>query len=230
MLAQMTGARKRRFAHHAGIRYTGGMTAQTPDRAIIFDLGGVLLDWDPRHVYRDVFGGDEAAVERFLAEIDFYGWNRHQDAGRTFEDAADALCAEHPQWCEEIRIYGQRYIHSFGGAIEPTVEILRQLKSAGWPLYALSNFPPERFAQTCERFPFLRLFDDAVISGEVKLAKPDPRIYHLAVSRTGRRADECIFIDDVAVNVEAAAAIGIDAIRFESAEQLSGELKRRGIL
>jgi len=226
----MAAARKPPFAHRPGIDYTGRMSTDKPKRAIIFDLGGVLLDWDPRNVYRDVFGGDEAAVERFLAEIDFYGWNRHQDAGRTFEDAADALCAAHPQWCAEIRIYGQRYISSFGGAIEPTVAILRRLKSDGWPLYALSNFPPNRFAQTCERFDFLRLFDDVVISGEVKLAKPDPRIYHLAVSRAGRRAEECIFIDDVTENIAAAAAIGIDAIRFESAEQLRGELSRRGIL
>ena len=201
-----------------------------PIKAIIFDLGGVLLDWDPRHVYRDVFGGDEAAVESFLSEIDFYGWNQHQDAGRTFDDAAEALCAQHPRWCEQIRIYGQRYVHSFGGALEPTVAILRQLKAAGWPLYALSNFPPGKFDETRARFDFLNLFDDTVISGEVKLTKPDPRIYKLALERTGRRAEQCVFIDDVPVNVAAAASLGIDAIRFETAEQLSGELRRRGIL
>ncbi|MBI5879841.1 MAG: HAD family phosphatase [Chloroflexi bacterium] len=199
-------------------------------RAIIFDLGGVLLDWDPRYVYREVFGGDEAAVDAFLAEIDFYGWNMHQDAGRSFDEAAEALCAQHPRWCEQIRLYGQRYVHSFGGAIEPTVAILRQLKAAGWPLVALSNFPPGKFDETRARFDFLHLFDDAVISGDVKLTKPDARIYRLAVERAGCRAEQCVFIDDVPANVAAAASLGIDAIRFESAEQLAGDLKRRGIL
>jgi 2-haloacid dehalogenase len=202
----------------------------TQIRTIIFDLGGVLLDWDPRYVYRDVFNGDNAAVEAFLAEIDFYGWNRHQDAGRSFEDAVEALCAEYPQHCELIRMYPRRYVDSFGGAIEPTVALLRQLKDAGWPLYALTNFPPGRYDDTRKRFPFLDWFDGAVVSGEVRMAKPDPRIYQLALERAGCAAGECVFIDDVEANVTAAAGLGIDAIRFESAPQLAGELARRGIL
>ncbi len=204
--------------------------AHTLIRTIIFDLGGVLLDWDPRYVYREVFNGDEAAVEAFLAEIDFYGWNRHQDAGRPFEEAVEVLCAQYPHHCELIRMYPRRYVDSFGGAIEPTVALLRRLKDAGWPLFALTNFPAGRFDDTRKRFPFLDWFDGAVVSGEVRLAKPDPRIYQLALERAGRTAQECVFIDDVEANVAAAAALGIDAIRFESAHQLAGELSRRGIL
>lgn len=204
--------------------------AHTSIRAIIFDLGGVLLDWDPRYVYREVFNGDDAAVEAFLAEIDFYGWNRHQDAGRSFDEAVEVLCAEYPQHCELIRMYPRRYVDSFGGAIEPTVAILHRLKDAGWRLFALTNFPPDRFDATRKRFPFLDLFDGVVVSGEVRLAKPDPRIYQLALDRAGCAAGECVFIDDVEVNVAAAAGLGIDAIRFESAEQLAREFGRRGIL
>lgn len=204
--------------------------AHTAIRTIIFDLGGVLLDWDPRYVYREVFNGDDAAVEAFLAEIDFYGWNRHQDAGRPFEEAVEALCAKYPQHCELIRIYPRRYVDSFGGAIEPTVALLRRLKDAGWRLFALTNFPPDRFEATRKRFPFLELFEGVVVSGDVQLAKPDPRIYQLALERAGSAAGECVFIDDVEENVVAAAGLGIDAIQFKSAEQLAEELTRRGIL
>ena len=197
--------------------------------AVVFDLGGVLLDWNPRHLYRTLFA-DTAAMEAFLAEIDFYGWNRHQDWGRPFAEAVEALCADFPQHCDLIRIYPVRYQDSIAGAMMPTVALLARLRKAKIPLFALTNFPAGKFAETRERFPFLGWFRDVVVSGEERLAKPDPRVYHLLLDRIARPAQESLFIDDSIANVEAAAAVGFDAINFTGADRLEHELRSRGLL
>ncbi len=197
-------------------------------RAIIFDLGGVLIDWDPRLLYRKLFE-DDAAVERFLQEVDFYGWNLEQDRGRTFEAGVAELSARFPQYAAYIRAYDERYPEALGGALLPTVEILAQLKRMGYPLHALSNWPAEKFQYARAQFEFLNWFDSIVVSGEVKLIKPDPRIFQTLLERLGCRADECIFIDDNATNVQAARALGFHAIRFMSAEQLAADLQSVGV-
>jgi 2-haloacid dehalogenase len=198
--------------------------------AIIFDYGGVLIDWDPRYLYRKVFAGDEQAVERFLKEVRFFEWNIQQDAGRSFHTAIAEVCARYPHYCEQIKAYDERYEESISGPIWATVEILRELKDAGYPLYGLSNWPAEKWRQVSPRYEFFGWFDDIVISGEVKLAKPDPAIFLLLLERIGRPAEECLYIDDALHNIEAARELGFQTIQFESPEQLGRDLKRMGIL
>ena len=198
--------------------------------AIIFDFGGVLIDWDPRYLYRKLFGGDEEAMERFLEEIHFMEWNVKQDAGRPFSEAVAEHCAKFPQYCDLIRAYDERYPESLSGPIQPTVEILRTLKQAGYPLYGLSNWPQEKFILVQPKYEFFGWFDDIVVSGAVGMAKPDPRIFHLLLERIGRPASECLIIDDSAENITVACELGFRTIHHQSPEQLKRELNQLGIL
>jgi 2-haloacid dehalogenase len=198
--------------------------------AIVFDFGNVLVDWDPRYLYRKLFDGDEAAVERFLEEVDFVTWNQQLDAGRTFAEGVAALCERHPGYCELIRAYDERWEESIGGPIWPTVQLLRKLMENGYALYGLSNWSVEKFALVRARYPFFDWFDEILLSGEVGLAKPDERIFHLLLERVGKPAADCLFIDDSARNVEVARELGFEVIHFRSAELLNAELCRREIL
>jgi 2-haloacid dehalogenase len=197
-------------------------------RAIIFDLGGVLIGWDPRLLYRKLFD-DDASIDTFFREIDFHAWNLEQDRGRTFDRGVAELSARFPQYAEYIRAYDERYPETLSGAIEPTVRVLSQLRQAGYPLYALSNWSAEKFEYARAHFDFLNWFDTIVVSAHVKLVKPDPRIFELLLERTGRRAGECVFIDDNETNVQVARTLGFHAIRFESAPQLVSDLRQLGI-
>ncbi|HKX30973.1 MAG TPA: HAD family phosphatase [Blastocatellia bacterium] len=197
--------------------------------AIIFDLGGVLIDWNPRHLYRQLFD-DEAAMEKFLSEVCTPHWNEQQDAGRPFADAVELLVAEHPQSEHHIRAYWDRWLEMIGGEIEPTVTVMAELKAAGYPLYGLSNWSAETFKRTRHLFEFLDWFEDLVISGEVKLIKPDPRIFELLLRKIGRPSHECVYIDDSAANVSAAERLGFEAILFSSAAQLRKELAGLGVV
>ncbi len=199
------------------------------DVAIVFDLGGVLIDWNPRHLYRRLFD-DEAAMEKFLSEVCTPHWNEQQDAGRPFAEAVSLLVAEHPQHEDLIRVFWDRWHEMVAGAIEPTVAVLAELKEAGFPLYALSNWSAETFARARPMFEFFDWFEDLVISGEVKLIKPDPRIFELLLGKIGRPARKCVYIDDSAANASAARELGFQAIHFTSAEQLRKELIGLGVL
>lgn len=201
-----------------------------PKPAIVFDLGGVLIDWNPRYLYRQLFAEDEAAMERFLAEVCTSEWNARQDAGRPFAEAAAELVARHPELAEPINAFFDRWPEMVAGEITGTVAILTELKRAGYPIYALSNWSAETFPHARSRFDFFDLFDHLVISGEIKLVKPDRAIFDHLLAATGRRADECIFIDDSRPNVEAARSLGFDAIHFHSPEQLRAQLAQRGVL
>jgi 2-haloacid dehalogenase len=197
--------------------------------AVVFDLGGVLVDWNPRYLYRKLIE-DEAAVERFLAEVCTPEWNLKQDAGRPFAEAVEELIVQYPDQHELIRAYHLRWEETVGGPIEGTVEILAELKRAGYMVAALSNWSAETFPVARRRFDFLNWFDVAVISGEVKMVKPDPRIFELLLEKLGRRAEECVYIDDVEANVRAARELGFRAIHFTSPDRLREELKRMEIL
>lgn len=194
-----------------------------PITAIIFDFGNVFVKWDPHGVYKRFFPTPEA-VDSFLAEIQFSEWNARQDAGRSFEDGIAELTNQFPQYAELIRAYYTHWEDSIIETIHGTIEIARKLRSAGWPLYLLSNFSAETFPLMRERYDFLQIFDDMIISGEHKLIKPDPAIYQLALERIKRRAHECLFIDDSLANIEAAKKLGFHAIQFHSPEQLEKEL------
>jgi 2-haloacid dehalogenase len=190
----------------------------------VFDLGGVLIDWNPRFLYRKLLR-DEAEVEAFLAEVATEAWNHRQDEGRTIEEATAELLARHPDKVELIAAYYDRWPEMLGGAIDGTVAILEELDAAGVPLYAISNWSRETFHHARARFDFLRRFRDIVVSGEVGVAKPDPGIFQLFLERHRLAAGECLFIDDVARNIDAARAVGMTAIQFESPDQLRGQLR-----
>lgn len=197
---------------------------------IVFDLGGVLMDWDPYYLYSKILGDDRQAVERFLKAVDFSGWNKEQDRGRTFAEGTAELSARFPEYGELIRAYDERYLESLGGAIQPVVEILRALKDAGYSLYVLSNWPAEKFALVRPKYPFFDWFDGFVISGEVGMVKPDQAIFQLLLQRVRRPARECLFIDDHAKNIHAASDLGFQTILFQSPQQLEADLRRMGIL
>ena len=197
-------------------------------QTVIFDIGGVLIDWDPRHLYRKLFD-DEAAMERFLAEICTAAWNYTFDLGHSMKDGVAALAKEHPDQADRIEAYYTRWPEMVAGAIDGTPAILAALKARGVGLYALSNFSMETFPHARARFDFLGEFEGLVISGEEGVAKPDRRIYDLILARYGLDPAACLFIDDVPANVEAARAVGIDAVQFTGSDQLNRDLQSRGL-
>ena len=206
--------------------------SQLRDRppAIIFDFGGVLLDWNPHHLYRKLFGDDAEAVERFLTEIGFAEWNLEQDRGRPFATAVAEMSERFPHYADLIKAYDERWEESVAGPIQHTVDILYRLKQAGYSLYGLSNWSAETFRRVRHKHAFMELFEAILISGEVQLVKPDPRIYALLLGQIGRTAEECLFIDDSEANIAAASRLGFRTIRFESPRQLESELHRLGLL
>jgi 2-haloacid dehalogenase len=203
--------------------------AVTTPTAVVFDLGGVLIDWNPRYLYRKLFD-DEAAMETFLADVVSPEWNGQQDSGRTWAEAVEVLTREHPDKRDLIAAYWHRWQETLGDAIGPTVAILEELRDAGVRLYALSNWSAETFPVARPRYPFLEWFDGIVISGEEKIAKPDPAIFRQLLNRYGLDPAATVFIDDSEANVRAAAAEGMIALRFEDAPTLREALVRFGLL
>jgi 2-haloacid dehalogenase len=196
----------------------------------IFDLGGVLIEWNPRHLYRKLFGGDEAAMEEFLANVCTPEWNERQDAGRPFAEATRALLPRHADKRELIEAWGTRFGEMIPGAIDGTVEVLAEVKARGVPVYAITNWSAETFPPQRSRFEFLSWFDGIVVSGEERVIKPDPRIFRILFERYGVAPESAVFIDDVARNAAAASALGIHGIHFRSPEQLRRELAAVGLL
>jgi len=198
--------------------------------AVVFDLGGVLIDWNPRYLYRQLFDGDDAAMERFLAEVTTPEWNLEQDAGRTWDEAVDALTRQHPEHAELIAAYRDRWTETLGEAIGPTVTVLDELRQTDVRLFALSNWSAETFPVARPRYPFLDWFEGIVISGEVGITKPDERVYHHLLDRFGLDAASTVFIDDSAANVRAAREVGMIALRFEGGDALRRALADLGLL
>lgn len=198
-------------------------------RAVVFDLGGVLIDWNPRHLYRKLLP-DEASVEAFLAEVCTADWNYQQDAGRTVAEAVAELSARHPDRAELIAAYYGRWEEMLGGAIEEAVAVLEELAAARVPLYALTNWSRETFPIARRRFGFLERFRGIVVSGEERAAKPDPRIYRALIERYQLDPAACLFIDDVERNADGARAAGMEAMVYTSAAALRRRLADEGIL
>ncbi len=197
---------------------------------VVFDLGGVLLEWNPRHLYRKLFAGDEAAMESFLANVCTEAWNERQDAGRSFAEGVAELMPQHADKRDLIEAFGQRFGEMIPGTIEGSVEILHELDQRGIPLYAVTNWSAETLPSQRSRFPFLSVFDGMVVSGEEGVIKPDPRIFRVLLDRYGIRAADAVFIDDVAANAQAASALGFHGIHFRSAALLRRELEDLGLL
>ena len=201
-----------------------------PPSVAVFDLGGVLIDWNPRHLYRKLFGGDDEAMDHFLATVCTQAWNERQDAGRSFADAAAILCAAHPDRTTLIEAYGTRFDEMMAGAIDGTVSILAELRARGVPLYALSNWSAETYPLAQRRFDFLKWFRGVLISGHEGVIKPDPRIYRLLLGRFGIAASDMVYIDDNPRNVAAGEALGIRSLHFTDPAALRRDLQAFGLL
>ncbi|MDA5194880.1 HAD family hydrolase [Govanella unica] len=197
------------------------MTSPLTYDAVIFDLGGVLVDWDPRHVYRDLFEGNDWALEAFLSEVCSPDWHTKLDGGMSFAEGMAVLTAEHPHCAALIDAYDWGWPQMFRGEIEGAVDVLESLAAQGMPLYALSNFPAEKFDAFVASFPFMRHFRDVIVSGREGLTKPDLRIFELAVNRFGVTPQRTLYIDDRAENVAAAVAIGFRGHHFTGPEGLA---------
>ena len=197
--------------------------------ALVFDLGGVLVDWDPRYLYRQLFD-DPDEMESFLAEVTTAEWNAYQDAGRPLAEAVELLVAEHPQRRELIEAFHGRWPEMLAGEIPGTVDVLADVRAAGVRLIALSNWSAETFPFARERFDFLAWFEGIVISGDVGVNKPDRRIFEHLIEQFGIEPAAALFIDDSSANVDAATALGFQAIQFTDATTLRGELERLGLL
>ncbi|MBK1659190.1 HAD family hydrolase [Paracraurococcus ruber] len=197
---------------------------------VVFDLGGVLVDWDPRHLYRKLFPGDDAGMERFLAEVCTNAWNLEQDRGRSWAEAVALLQAEHPGQAALIAAYRNRWPEMMAGPIAGTVDILRALRDRGTPLYALTNWSAETFPHAVERFDFLGWFRGIVVSGQEGMVKPDPAIYRLLVERHGLVPAEIVYIDDNPRNARAATELGMHGIHFTGPDALRTALEALRLL
>lgn len=205
-------------------------THRANHHALVFDFGGVIFDWNPYYLYRHFFNDDRRAVELFLEEIRFRDWNFKLDIGYPFKQMIDELCREFPQYGEQLRAYDERWLETFGGPIEPTVEVVKKLHQQGHPLYALSNWSLEKYLLVRPQFDFLDYFERIVISGEEKVGKPDRRIFEAFLAKTGLKAEECLFIDDSDENIRVAQNLDFDTIRFSNAAQLTEEIMLRKLL
>lgn len=203
---------------------------KNPPKIVVFDIGQVLIEWDPRHLYRDLFDGYEDLMEDFLDNVCSPAWNQEQDRGRPWADAVAQLTAEHPDCAELIRSYDELWEQMVPGPIPGTPEILAELKARGVPVYAITNFSADKFALSQQRFDFLNSFDGIVVSGIEKVIKPDPKIYRILLDRYGIDAADCLFIDDNPDNVESARAVGMTAHHFAGAEALRRDLEGFGLL
>jgi 2-haloacid dehalogenase len=205
------------------------MNGSPAPSAVVFDLGGVLIDWNPRHLYRTLIP-DERAMEEFLATVCTGPWNECQDAGRTIAEAEAELLARHPQHEELIRAYYAQFDRMLAGPIHGTVAILEALHEQGVPLYALTNWSRETFHHARRRFAFLQRFRGIVVSGELGMMKPDARIFWHLTETHGLRPADCLFIDDSPKNVAGARAAGLQAIHFTGPDPLREELRGLGFL
>ena len=197
-------------------------------KTVVFDIGGVLIDWNPRHLYRKIFSSEEE-MERFLSEVCTYEWNVQQDGGKLFSEATAELSARFPAYSDKIALYYGRWEEMLGGELTDTVNLFNELKSAGMPLYALTNWSHEAFPVAYERYGFMKQFDGIVVSGYEKLLKPDHAIYRVLMDRYNVNPAESVYIDDNKANAEAAAELGFHAIHFQSADHLRHELRSLGL-
>ena len=197
---------------------------------IIFDLGGVLIDWNPDYVFKEVFKDDEK-LAWFYREICTLDWNENQDAGYPLDKATEELVALFPQYEDWIRQYYGRWEEMLGDANQGTVQLLKQcVDSPELKVLALTNWSAETFPVALKKFDFLQWFEGIVVSGEEMTRKPFPEIYHTTLKRFEIKAEESLFIDDNLRNIEAAAALGIQCIHFISPQQLEKKLKELKLL
>ena len=208
----------------------GQTILKTSIDAVVFDLGGVLIDWNPRHLYRKLFPGDEAAMEDFLTQVVTPEWNERQDAGRACSEAVAELNRRHPDQADLIEAYYARWEVMLGGSLDDSVALLEALRRRAVLLYGLTNWSKEKFPIARERFDFLDWFEGIVVSGEEGIAKPDPRIFHILIERYALDAHKTLFIDDNPLNVEAAQSLGFHVHHFQTPQGLQTAIAGHGLL
>ncbi len=186
---------------------------------VIFDFGGVLVDWNPRYFYGPYFKDDQK-MEWFLSHVCTSEWNAKQDGGRTFAEAVAELKSRWSEYSTEIELFDLAWPVMLKGSIQESVDFLKELKSKRYGLYGLTNWSAEKFPYAFEHFDFFSLFDGIVVSGEVKLLKPDPAIFHLLLERYHLDPSQCVFIDDTPANCEISRSIGLNTIHFENTDQM----------
>ncbi len=191
---------------------------------VVFDYGGVLVDWNPRYLY-DRYFNDQVKSQWFLDNICLYSWNLQMDGGKPFAEGVAELQAQYPEWSEAIAIYHSRWEEMMAGEIDGTAEVLRRLKRAGYGIYGLTNWSAETFPIIRDKYSVFKEFDGMVVSGEEHLLKPDPAIYRCLLERYSLAAAESIFVDDNADNVSGAKSVGMQAVRFSTAQQLERDLR-----
>lgn len=196
--------------------------------AVVFDLGGVLLDWSPFHLYRTLFP-DDAAIQAFLDETGLPAMNVEFDAGRAFADGIGALAGRFPHHADALRAFDDRWVETVPAAIPESVALLEALDARGMPLFALTNFSAEKFPLARLLFPFLQRFRHVVVSGELGMVKPDPRIFDVLTRWTGRPAHRTVYIDDSRANFEAASRLGFRALHFTTPARLRDDLVTLGL-
>jgi 2-haloacid dehalogenase len=202
----------------------------TPPTTVVFDIGNVLIGWDPRNLYRKLFVDRPDEMEWFLANVTTNEWNLEQDRGRSFAEAVALLLPGQPEHLHDyIRAYHERWMEMLSGEIAGTVAILDALHAAGIPLYAITNWNQDQFRLTRAQYRLFERFQGIVVSGEERLVKPDPAIFRTLFDRYGVRAAESVFIDDSPKNVSASEALGMRAVLFESPEQLARDLLALGL-
>ncbi len=200
----------------------------SPITAIIFDFGNVFVNWDARNLYKRFFP-DLQAVDSFLEEIHFAEWNARQDAGRPFKEGVEELSKQFPQYASLIQAYDTHWEESLTETLHENIEIAKNLKQSGWPLYLLSNFSVEKFEVVKRQHEYLAIFDEMIISGAHKLIKPDPAIFELTLNRINRTANECLFVDDSLPNIQAARNMGFITVHYQSPAQLKRDLYQLSI-
>ena len=200
-----------------------------PLTTLLFDFGNVLVKWDLHNIYDERFPTPEA-VDVFLEEIRFFEWNSRMDRGFSFAEGVAQASEQFPQYAHLFHLLDEKWLETIREPIEDSIAIVRRLKERGYPLYILTNSSAEKFPLARQVHPFLVMFDDAIISGEIGLLKPDPAIFQYTLSRIHHTAQECLFIDDSLANIESARALGFTAIHFQSPEGLERDLKALNIL
>lgn len=198
-------------------------------KAVVFDLGGVLVDWNPRYLFRQLFS-DHNEMEVFLRDICNQDWNEQQDAGRTIEEATSLLVAQHPHYRPMIEAYYSRWPEMLGGAIRETVEVLNELRDQKMLLLALSNWSHETFPHARVRYSFLSHFKEIFVSGEYKMKKPDPKFYQILLEKHQLMPENTIFIDDVEKNISTAQKLGMHTVHFKLGHDLRSDLRKKGFL
>ncbi len=195
---------------------------------IIFDFGGVLIDWNPVYLYRNVFDKEED-MQYFLENVCRYDWNLLQDAGRPLAEATSLLQEQHPEYSEQIAMYYGRWAEMLGGTIDENVKLVKPLKEK-YKIYGLTNWSGETIPIAMERYDFFKDLEGIVVSGVEKTVKPHTQLYRILLERYGLRAEESLFIDDNAANIETARQMGFQTLHLPDGVNLEKTLQERGVL